>query len=184
MPCLCPTRGCAACRGQGEALNIDRREFYNELYSALQDAPYHTLLEGLADVLYSASRSQPPPSAAAGQAAAAAAAEAAESASVRLLRLADQMLCGTKMVDGHRLAAFAKRLTALSLAEASSEAIGCLALVNRLVRRHSKLRSMLEFERSGSSGPSFPPLLNTAAGHDMLSHCPSRPSHPVGFSLG
>ena len=44
-------------------------------------------------------------------------AEASESATVRLLRLADQMLCGTKMVDGNRLAAFTKRLTQVGSGE-------------------------------------------------------------------
>lgn len=143
-------------RGQGEALNIDRRDFYNELYSALQEAPYQPLLEGTADVPYSVAASQR--AAKLGTSSAPSAGQSpvdtSETASVRLLRLADQMLCGTKMVDGNRLAAFAKRLTALALAEASGESLGCLALVNRLVRRHSKLRSMLEYERSGSSGPS------------------------------
>jgi len=53
-------------------------------------------------------------------------------------------------VDARRLAAFTKRLMQAALAADSGEAMGCLALVNRLLRRHPKLRSMLEHERSGS----------------------------------
>ena len=57
-----------------------------------------------------------------------------------------------RAVDGRRLAAFAKRLCGAALAGDSGEAMGCLALVNRLLRRNSKLRSMLEHERSGAAG--------------------------------
>jgi len=53
-------------------------------------------------------------------------------------------------VDARRLAAFTKRLMQAALAADSGEAMGCLALVNRLLRRHPKLRSMLEHERSGT----------------------------------
>ncbi len=69
-------------RGQGEALNIDRRDFHGELYAALQDFPLRPLLEGAEDAVDPV---EPRPTASSTQPAAA-----------RLLRLADDVLCGTR----------------------------------------------------------------------------------------
>ena len=73
----------SGCRGQGEALNIDRRDFHGELYAALQDFPLRPLLDGAED----------DPS---GKAALQNSAESALTTAARLLRLADDVLCGTR----------------------------------------------------------------------------------------
>ena len=77
-PCACVL----ACRGQGEALNIDRRDFHGELYAALQDFPVRPLLEGAEDAVDPVEPRH--------------AASGALPAAARLLRLADDVLCGTR----------------------------------------------------------------------------------------
>ena len=85
---------CAAGRGQGEALNIDRRDFHGELYAALREFPLRPLVEGADDWAVAPVPEQsadPPRPAELRQPA-----DAGASVTMRLLRLADDVLCGTR----------------------------------------------------------------------------------------
>ena len=72
------------------------------------------------------------------------------SAGTSIVEVADRMLVGTKLIGALQRTAFAKRLATAALLGATDEAMGFLAVLVRLLRRHAALRGMLEHEIGGS----------------------------------
>ncbi len=147
-------------RGQGEALTIDRKTFYNHLYSALNQVAMTPLIEE--DFLFEAGNSglenseEVPPTAAE-----AAAALSQHNAFVQdssqvptlLAKLLESMLLESKLLDATRQAAFAKRAAGTAGAAGDTGvAMGLICVLQRIMRRQPKLRNMLENEAGGPSG--------------------------------
>ncbi|KAF6266173.1 CBF/Mak21 family-domain-containing protein [Scenedesmus sp. NREL 46B-D3] len=167
-------------KGQGEALTIDRRAFYNQLYQALLLVPLQLLHEagdipakfagklagkfagkngaaanGAADKTSSAEQQQQQQQqqqkGTAGSASSSVSRDVAPTA-VLLLRCLEQQLLGVKQTDMGRLAAYAKRLAQLMLSSSTPEALGCACLLYRLMRRHPKLTCLFEWEGGAPVG--------------------------------
>jgi hypothetical protein len=169
-------------RGQGEALTIDRRAFYNQLYNTLQLVPLSVLYEGLAagagggssgsnaaapggdeeseaDMLLEAQRaldavriSQLGWEASPGGSSSSSVQQQQQPTAVLLMRCLEQQLLGVKQTDMARLAAFAKRLAALMISSNVSEALGASCLLWRLKKRYPKLVCLLEWEGGAPVG--------------------------------
>ncbi len=150
-------------RGQGESLTIDRKTFYNHLYSALNQVAMTPLIEE--DFLFEASagaggssslESEVPPTPA--EAAAALAQHAAfvsdtSQVPTLLAKLLESMLLESKLLDATRQAAFAKRAAGTAGAAGDTGiAMGLVCVLQRIMRRQPKLRNMLENEAGGPSG--------------------------------
>ncbi|KAF8055732.1 noc3l [Scenedesmus sp. PABB004] len=165
-------------KGQGEALAIDRRAFYNQLYHTLLLAPLGVLFEpheggGQQQQAGGGGGGGGGGSGGGGDdgddaedAAALAAArvgalgwEALDGerrdvvpTSVLLLRALEQQLLGVKQADMGRLAAFAKRLAGLLLSGGPAEALGAATLLWRLMKRNARLLGLLEWEGGAPVG--------------------------------
>ncbi|KAL0026860.1 hypothetical protein WJX77_007364 [Trebouxia sp. C0004] len=139
-------------KGQGEALNIDRRDLYARLYACIPELALLPLQPddgNLDDLLSQGSTAEPSTSQHASQ---------ERPQVVLLLCVAQQMLLEqSKALDTARLAAFTKSLSCGALHLESGAAMGSLSLVNRLLRHNMKLRSLLEHE------PGAPPPAWAAA---------------------
>jgi nucleolar complex protein 3 len=148
-------------RGQGESLTIDRKIFYNHLYSALNQVAMTPLIEE--DFLFEANNilldenaEEVPPTAA--EAAAALSQHAAfvsdtSQVPTLLAKLLESMLLDSKLLDATRQAAFAKRAAGTAGAAGDTGvAMGLVCVLHRIMRRQSKLRNMLENEAGGPSG--------------------------------
>ncbi|KAK9813219.1 hypothetical protein WJX72_010918 [[Myrmecia] bisecta] len=147
-------------KGQGEALTVDRRELYTQLYAALLYAPISPLLadeqlhwddpkavSAAAPVQRAQQAQQAPRQAQQQGGKPSAGASSSGDMGTQLTRAAFQMLCEQgRAVDPAQLAAFIKRLGCSALQLGSGEAMGMLGVLDRLLRRNQKLRSLLEHE--------------------------------------
>jgi nucleolar complex protein 3 len=136
-------------RGQGEALTIDRKDFYIKLYEAIGLVPYRQL--GV-DEEYDDDESAPGRGGPSSSDQGSVDLSGQESLSVLLASTLQQMLCDTKISDIARVAAFLKRSASISLVCGSSEAIVFLGVIMRLLRRYPRLLTMLEFEGEAPVG--------------------------------
>ncbi|KAA6426215.1 MAG: hypothetical protein FRX49_04067, partial [Trebouxia sp. A1-2] len=136
-------------KGQGEALNIDRRDLYARLYACIPELALLPLQPddgNLDDLLSQDSTAEPLASQPSSQ---------ERPQVVLLLCVAQQMLLEqSKALDTARMAAFTKSLSCGTLHLESGAAMGCLSLVNRLLRHNMKLRSLLEHE-AGAPPPAW-----------------------------
>jgi nucleolar complex protein 3 len=168
-------------RGQGEALTIDRKTFYNHLYSSLNQVAMTPLIED--DFLFEVSTSgaggsldaSEVPSTAAEAAAALSqhAAFVSDTSQVPTLlaKLLESMLLDSKLLDATRQAAFAKRAAGTAVAAGDTGvAMGLVCVLQRIMRRQPKLRNMLENEAGGPSGyKAYRPQLSDPAEAGALS---------------
>eukprot|EP00210_Caulerpa_lentillifera_P000912 g882.t1 len=106
-------------RGQGEALNIDRKEFYQQLYWSVS----HWRLDQIKEIP-----------------------QFTEHEEILLIEVCHQMLCETKTTDFSRLAAFVKRLLALGLHQETGVSMGICFIVNRLLIKYRRLRALMDSE--------------------------------------
>lgn len=143
-------------RGQGEALTIDRRTYYNHLYSALNQVSLTPLTED--DFLFEESDSRdeaplPPAAAAAALSQHMAFVNDSSQVPTLLARLLESMLLDSKLLDAARQAAFAKRAAGTAGAAGDTgTAMGLVCVLHRMMRRQPKLRGMLDNEAGGPSG--------------------------------
>lgn len=169
-------------RGQGEALTIDRKTFYNHLYSALNQVAMTPLIED--DFLFEASNNNgaggnldegemPPTAAETAAALSQHAAFVSDTSQVPTLlaKLLESMLLDSKLLDATRQAAFAKRAAGTAGAAGDTGvAMGLVCILQRIMRRQPKLRNMLENEAGGPSGyKAFRPQLPDPAEAGALS---------------
>lgn len=165
-------------QGQGEALNIDRRQFYCQLYEALALAPLSPLYQEHTTGGGGGAGSAGGPGGAGSRAVGSsgerveedegvtpADAEAlrascsggggggeSEQQAALLACVLESMLLGSKQTDMGRLAALVKRLAGLLLASGTGEAMGSAALLLRLLKRYSRLAALLEWEGGAPVG--------------------------------
>ena len=143
-------------RGQGEALTIDRRTFYNHLYSALNQVALTPLTE--LDFLFNddddgGRKEQSKASQEATLMQHSAFMNDSALVPTLLARLLESMLLESKILDPARQAAFAKRAASTAGAAGDSgTSMGLMCVLQRLLRRHGKLRGMLENEAGGPAG--------------------------------
>lgn len=117
-------------KGQGEALNIDRKEFYQQLYWSLS----HWRVDQIQDDFSLFSKED----------------------GKSLIEVCQQMLCETKTSDFSRLAAFVKRLLALALHQETGLIMSVCSIINRLFLKYRRLRVLLENESEATmSGGSY-----------------------------
>jgi len=168
-------------RGQGEALTIDQKTFYNHLYSALNQVAMTPLIED--DFLFEVSNNgaggsldeSEVPSTAAETAAALSqhAAFVSDTSQVPTLlaKLLESMLLDSKLLDATRQAAFAKRAAGTAGAAGDTGiSMGLVCVLQRIMRRQPKLRNMLENEAGGPSGyKAYRPQLSDPAEAGALS---------------
>ena len=125
-------------RGQGEALTVDRRFFFVQLYAALDAVCIETLdddedFDDKEEEIPGTSASPP----GIGQ---------------LLCRALEIMILESKSLDVPRQAAFARRIAGCALSNGDAGTVlGLLSLIQRLMRKHPKLRGMLLNE--GEGGP-------------------------------
>ncbi|KAG2485768.1 hypothetical protein HYH03_015482 [Edaphochlamys debaryana] len=165
----------ALLKGQGEALNVDRRELYVQLYDILLQVPLHSLLSNDPAPIQpngAAANDQPPTAADdeddeaddAADFAAAAACQAADadsasappppgqdssatpSAAACLAGVLEALLVDPRQPDMQRAAAFTKRMASAALHAGPGEAMALWAAVGRMLRRYPRLANMLEYE--------------------------------------
>eukprot|EP00892_Ulva_mutabilis_P009669 jgi/Ulvmu1/7074/UM033_0135.1 len=133
-------------QAQGDALNVDRKQIYMQLYSALAECPLESVVEEAAAA------------GGAGDAGGGGAGVAEEgdgredSCGVLVAKAAARLLGWLKVGDAARLGAFAKRLCSSALHAEPGLAVALTSIAARTVQRHTKLHGMLEGECVGSYG--------------------------------
>ena len=145
-------------RGQGESLTIDRKTFYNHLYSALNQVALTPLTEEdfLFDDEATSTGDEPTVSPAAAAAALTqhmAFVQDSSQVPTLLAKLLESMLLDSKLLDVARQAAFAKRAAGTAGAAGDSGTVmGLICVLHRMMRRQPKLRGMLDNEAGGPQG--------------------------------
>ncbi|GAX79807.1 hypothetical protein CEUSTIGMA_g7247.t1 [Chlamydomonas eustigma] len=144
-------------RGQGEALNVDRKEFYVQLYNTLNLIPYSQVLEPPMQGVYGEGETEADdpklsqvltPELMSGQ----------QGLASMLASTLQQMLCDAKISDTARVAAFLKRSATVMAFCGSSEAMVILGTLLRMLRRYPRLLNMLQYEGDApTGGRSFDP---------------------------
>ncbi|KAG0170744.1 hypothetical protein DFQ28_003874 [Apophysomyces sp. BC1034] len=119
--------------GQGEALNYDLKEFYQDIYSILLKTTFHTSLEDKPDAQH-------------------------DSESDLLVRGLELMFLKKRQMPIDRMAAFAKRFSLTALHMPSKTVVQCLNLVQRLVQKDHRLDALLQSEDRAASGVYLPLL--------------------------
>jgi len=132
--------------GQGASLAVDHHSYHVSLYRMLLDVPIQPLDEGGEDGGGGGGVSEPNSAAdhEAGQ---------SSDAGMLLLKALERSIVDPKSTDATRLSSFLKRSLTTAMGCESGEALGLLCAAGRMLRRHAKLRGMLEGEvvvRSGS----------------------------------
>lgn len=118
-------------RGQGDALTIDRKEFYQHLYGALENWKPDTVKEketNKADVRGSSFK------------------DGSRHLGISLVHVCHQMLCETKTSDFGRLASFTKRMLSIGMHQETGLMMGLLSLTNKLIVKYRRLRILMEGE--------------------------------------
>ncbi|EIE19958.1 hypothetical protein COCSUDRAFT_44354 [Coccomyxa subellipsoidea C-169] len=140
-------------KGQGDALNVDRHDLYQALYSTIAAAPLGDL-EPL--------RQRPAESAAApDQAASGGGARNGPSGGARIGPWDGSQ---SRALDAGRAAAFALRVAATAQFMDTGGALGLLAVLERMLRQNPRLRGMLDMEPGGP----VPPLPRTSDPHNLM----------------
>ena len=126
-------------RGQGEALNIDRKDMFRQLYEALgnwrpdavqgNDADSSNGSEIVASSLCLSDSGKQ-----------------IQNPGVLLIQVCHQMLCETKTSDFGKLAAFIKRMLSVAIHQETGIAIGMSAIVHKLLIKYRRLRTLMEGE--------------------------------------
>ncbi|BDA51329.1 Nucleolar complex protein 3 homolog [Coccomyxa sp. Obi] len=175
-------------KGQGDALNVDRQDLYQALFSVLAAAPLGDL-EPLRPRPGAAAGDEPDqaaggrggPAGPSGRAAPAgepgsqnrrrgwnAAADASAEDlpfEVLLVRTAHQMLVEqSRALDTGRMAALALRVAATAQFMDTGGALGLLAVLERMLRQNHRLRGMLDAEPGGP----VPPLPRSSDPHNLV----------------
>lgn len=160
-------------KGQAESLNVDRRNFYCQLYESILKVAVEPLeeLDNLHDddeeacdahvvgSVGSEDRQQQQRGNASQRADTSTIDVNADRSldedtlSVLLSQVVDSLILDSRELDAPRQAAFAKRLASLvTAATDTGTSMSSLAAIYRLLRRSQRLRSMLENEEGGPSG--------------------------------
>ncbi|KAG1668841.1 hypothetical protein FOA52_004936 [Chlamydomonas sp. UWO 241] len=137
-------------KGQGEALTIDRRDFYVRLYDALLLVPFRTLAEVNAEVVDHDDNDDDIDAAVSAGASAASCGQDPEV--VLLACTLQQLLCDTKIGDMARVAGFVKRCATAALGGGSADGVVLMGCMLRLLRRYPRLLSMLDYEGEAPVG--------------------------------
>ncbi|KAF7728904.1 hypothetical protein EC973_005299 [Apophysomyces ossiformis] len=119
--------------GQGEALNYDLKDFYQEIYAIILKASFHTNLEDKADILH-------------------------DSESDLLVRGLELMFLKKRQIPIDRMAAFIKRVSLTALHMPSKTVSHCLHLIEKLVKKDHRLDALLQSEDRAASGVYMPLL--------------------------
>ncbi|GMH33808.1 hypothetical protein BSKO_01642 [Bryopsis sp. KO-2023] len=152
LPCLerlcCLLTTSDILHGQGEALNVDRRDYYQQLYWSLKHwDPYLCTDDSIDEPNGSNNADHHGWSWEHKRAL-----ESIEELEDLLVEVINQMLCESKARDYVRLAAFLKRLLWLGLHQGCSVLMGIQSVVNRLLLRHHRLRSLLDGDGGAPAG--------------------------------
>ncbi|KAI9009804.1 nucleolar complex-associated protein-domain-containing protein, partial [Gaertneriomyces semiglobifer] len=127
--------------GQGEALNLDLKDFYTSMYTQLMRLPVNSE---------------------ASIALAGTAAEARRRSGSELelaLKGFELLFYKSRMIPVERVASFAKRLATVALHISANGALACLAMIRSLIIRFPRLESLLDAEGRIGTGI-YQPLLN------------------------
>ncbi|KAI9033758.1 nucleolar complex-associated protein-domain-containing protein [Phycomyces nitens] len=119
--------------GQGEALNYDLKEFYNEMYVFLLKAGFHTNLEDKPDALHDAE-------------------------SELMIKSLELMFLKKRQIPINRMAAFAKRLAMSALYMPNKIVLQCLGIIHRLLQKDRRLDALVQSEDRAASGVYLPLL--------------------------
>ncbi|KAL0096487.1 nucleolar complex-associated protein-domain-containing protein [Phycomyces blakesleeanus] len=119
--------------GQGEALNYDLKEFYNEMYVFLLKAGFHTNLEDKPDTMHDAE-------------------------SELMIKSLELMFLKKRQIPINRMAAFAKRLAMSALYMPNKIVLQCLGIIHRLLQKDRRLDALVQSEDRAASGVYLPLL--------------------------
>lgn len=111
-------------QAQGDALNVDRKQIYMHLYSALAECPMESVSEAGGDAEASVET-------AGGAAAARGLAESEDSCAVLVAKAAARLLGWLKVGDSARLGAFVKRLCSSALHAEPGMAVALVSIASR-----------------------------------------------------
>ncbi|KAI7866584.1 nucleolar complex-associated protein-domain-containing protein [Spinellus fusiger] len=119
--------------GQGEALNYDLKEFYNEMYVFLLKAGFHTNLEDKPDATH-------------------------QSESELMIKSLEMMFLRKRQIPINRMAAYAKRLSMSGLYMPNKIVVQCLGIIQRLLQKDHRLDALVQSEDRAASGVYMPLL--------------------------
>ena len=127
-------------RGQGEALNIDRKAMYRQLYEALGNWRPDVVQGNDVDSSSNGSDIATSPLCPSDSE------RQIQNPGVILIRVCHQMLCETKTSDFGKLAAFIKRMLSVAIHQETGIAMGISAIVHKLLMKYRRLRTLMEGE--------------------------------------
>jgi len=131
--------------GQGASLMVDHHAFHCSLYRALLDMPFAALATDDSSGGRAPAAAPPPAASGSGPAPQQAMMHRVErDAGLMMLKALERGVVDPKSTDITRLSSFAKRILQVAAAVESGHAMGYLAAAGRLLRKHFKLRGMLE----------------------------------------
>lgn len=148
-------------RGQGEALTIDRRGFYIDLYAAI----FNAVLEPLNEMVLEDGDEAVDEQDASQTSNGAKRKSPSENLGWLVARLLEMMVLDSKLLDVVRQSAFAKRIASTAAqAGDSGTAMSFLCVLQRMLKRDLKLRNMLENEEGGPvASKAYNPDINDPA---------------------
>ncbi|KAI9207010.1 nucleolar complex-associated protein-domain-containing protein [Polychytrium aggregatum] len=116
--------------GQGEAINIDLKDFCATMYSQMMRAPLNPSVAWTGSDHISESKAR---------------------SLIELILLAfDLLFCKRKQLSMDRVSAFVKRLAVISIHLPSNALLACLHMIRALVIKYPKLEYLLDTERLGT----------------------------------
>lgn len=167
-PCIqlrCLLAAANILRGQGEALNVDRREFYINLYASIFTAAIEPLHEMVLEVSSDEERNEKDDEDVNSDMANKISDSSQKVLGELVARLLEMMILDSKLLDVVRQSAFAKRIagTAAMVGD-SGMAMSLLCVLHKMLKRDSKLRNMLENEEGGPvASKAYSPDMNDPA---------------------